>query len=256
MQESVAPRRKKGWMSLKVTQVIDETWDTKTFLLEDAEDGLCPFDYIAGQYLTFRFDDISVRPVARSYTMSSSPNQQGFAAVTIKRVVGGLVSNYFCDKVEVGSLLKARGPIGRFTWDATRCRRQLVMVGAGSGVTPFVSILRAYADTLGQPGSPEKMTLLVAYRSKQDLICWPDLEVLQKIPGIRVLTSLTREDARAEGFLHGRPDEAMLAGVCEGTYEDATYMTCGPEAMMKTVCEFLKAKGVPEPQIMLESFGD
>ena len=79
------------------------------------------------------------------------------------------------------------------------------MVGAGSGVTPFVSILRAYADTLGQPGSPEKMTLLVAYRSKEDLICWSDLEALQKVPGIRVFTTLTREDARDEGFLHGRP---------------------------------------------------
>lgn len=256
MESSAAPRRKKGWMSLKVTRVIEDTWDTKTFLMEDAEDGSCPFDYIAGQYLTFRFDDISERPVARSYTMSSSPNQQGFAAVTIKRVVGGLVSNYFCDKVAEGSILKARGPIGRFTWDATRCRKQLLMVGAGSGVTPFVSILRAYADTLGQVGSPEKMTLLVAYRSKQDLICWPDLVELAKVPGIRIYTTLTREDARSEGFLHGRPDEAMFEAVCEGTYADASYMTCGPDAMMKQVCEFLQKKGVPDEQIMLESFGD
>ena len=256
MVETVAPRRKKGWMNLKVTRVIEETWDTKTFVMEDAEDGSCPFDYIAGQYLTFRFDDISERAVARSYTMSSSPNQEGFAAVTIKRVVGGLVSNYFCDKVIEGSVLKARGPIGRFTWDSTRCRKQLVMVGAGSGVTPFISILRAYADTLGQEGSPEKMTLLVAYRSKQDLICWDDIIALQKVPGIRIFTTLTREDARAEGFLHGRPDEPMLVGVCEDTYEDATYMTCGPDAMMKLVCEFLQKQNVPDEHIMLESFGD
>ncbi len=256
MQESAAPRRKKGWMNLKVTEVIDETWDTKTFLMEDADEGSCPFDYIAGQYLTFRFDGISERPVARSYTMSSSPNQAGFAAVTVKRVDGGLVSNYFCDQVFPGAILKARGPIGRFTWDPARCRQQLVMVGAGSGVTPFVSILRAYANTLGQPGSPEKMTLLVAYRSKQDLICWKDLDALQKIPGIRVFTTLTREDARDEGFLHGRPDEAMLEGVCENTYEDATYMTCGPDALMKLVVEFLQKKGVPDQHIMLESFGE
>jgi ferredoxin-NADP reductase len=257
MQESVAaPRRKKGWMNLKVTRVTEETWDTKTFFMEDADDGSCPFDYIAGQYLTFRFDDISERAVARSYTMSSSPNQQGFAAVTIKRVVGGLVSNHFCDKVTVGTVLKARGPIGRFTWDPTRCRPHLLMVGAGSGVTPFISILRAYADTLGQPGSPEQMTLLVAYRSKQDLICWDDIVNLQKIPGIRIFTTLTREDARSEGFLHGRPDEAMLASLFEGTYANSTYMTCGPDAMMKTFCQFLQDKGVPDEHIMLESFGD
>ncbi len=256
MQESVAPRRKKGWMNLKVTQVFEETWDTKTFLMEDAEEGSCPFDYIAGQYLTFRFDDISERPIARSYTMSSSPNQKGFAAVTIKRVVGGLVSNYFCDKVAPGAILKARGPIGRFAWDSTRCRKQLVMVGAGSGVTPFISILREYADTLGQPGSPEAMTLLVAYRSKEDLICWEDLQALKNKPGIRIITTLTREDARNEGYLHGRPDEAMLGGVCEGTFADATYMTCGPDAMMKSVRAFLQSQSVPDEHIMLESFGD
>ncbi len=256
MQESVAPRRKKGWMSLKVTQVIDETWDTKTFLMEDAEDGSCPFDYIAGQYLTFRFDDISERPVARSYTMSSSPNQKGFAAVTIKRVVGGLVSNHFCDKVVSGSVLKARGPIGRFAWDAERCRKQLVMVGAGSGVTPFISILREYADTLGQPGSPAAMTLLVAYRSREDLICWNDLKALQGKPGIRIFTTLTREDVQNEGFLYGRPDANMLAKISSGTYSDATYMTCGPDAMMKTVCEFMQKNGVPDEHILLESFGD
>ncbi|MCX6131892.1 MAG: FAD-binding oxidoreductase [Proteobacteria bacterium] len=200
MQESPGPRRKKGWMSLRVTEVIDETWDTKTFLLEDADEGSCPFDYIAGQYLTFRFDDISERAVARSYTMSSSPNQQGFAAVTIKRVPGGLVSNYFCDKVIKGSIVKARGPIGKFCFDASRCRDHLIMLGAGSGVTPFVSILRAYADTLGQPGSPKLMTLLVAYRSKEDLISWTDLEALRRLPGIQLHVSLTRQDARDEGF--------------------------------------------------------
>ena len=54
-----APRRKKGWMSLKVTKIEDETWDTKTFYLEDSVDTGCPFDYIAGQYLTLRFDKIA-----------------------------------------------------------------------------------------------------------------------------------------------------------------------------------------------------
>ncbi len=67
---------------------------------------------------------------------------------------------------------------------------------------------------------------------------------------------MTREDARSEGFLHGRPDEAMMEGVCEGTYADATYMTCGPDAMMKMVVDFLQKKGVPDPHIMLESFGE
>lgn len=255
MEQAPAPRRKKGWMSLKVTQIVEETWDTKTFYLEDAVDGSCPFDYIAGQYLTIRVD-AGERPVARSYTMSSSPCQKNFAALTIKRVQGGMVSNWTCDHLKVGDVIKAIGPIGKFCYEPERFRSHLVMVGAGSGVTPFVSMLREYADRLGTAGAPEKMTLLVAYRSKQDLICWRDLEALAKIPGIRVLTTLTREDAQSEGFLHGRPDEAMLDLACLGTFHEGSYMTCGPDALMQLTVEYLKKKGVPEEHVHLESFGN
>jgi ferredoxin-NADP reductase len=256
MQEATTPRRKKGWMNLKVTDIVDETWDTKTFYVEDADEGSCPFDYIAGQYLTFRFDDIAERPVARSYTMSSSPCQKTFAAVTVKRVPGGLVSNWLCDKVKVGDTLKARGPIGKFVYDASLCRPKLFMVGAGSGVTPFVSIMREYADKLGQPGAPQSMTLLVAYRSKEDLISWTELEAINKVPGCKVICTLTREDARSEGFLYGRPDEAMFAETMTGTYADTTYMTCGPDAMMNLVIDFTKRQGVPAEHAMMESFGN
>lgn len=250
------PRRKKGWMNLKVTRIDDETWDTKTFFFEDAQDGGCPFDYIAGQYLTLRFDGIAAKPVARSYTMSSSPIQEGSCALTVKRVEGGLVSNWMCDSLKVNDQVKALGPIGKFAYDPEKFRSHLIMLGAGSGVTPFVSMVRQYADTLGQPGSPERMTLLIAYRSKQDLILWEELERLKKIPGINIITTLTREDATAEGFLHGRPDDAMFDKVFAGTYGEGSYMTCGPEAMMDHFVEFLKKAGVPEEHIHLESFGN
>ncbi len=256
MQELAPPRRKKGWMNLKVTRLVEETWDTKTLYLEDAEEGSCPFDYIAGQYLTFRFDDIAERAVARSYTMSSSPSQKGFAAVTIKRVPKGLVSNWLCDQVQVGSVLKARGPIGKFVFDSALCRPHLLMVGAGSGVTPFISIMREYADKLGQAGAPREMTLLVAYRSREDLISWKEIEELRRVPGVRIVCTLTREDMRSEGFLYGRPDEAMLAQVFEGNYADSTYMTCGPDAMMHLVVDFVKRQGVPAEHAMMESFGN
>ena len=250
------PRRKKGWMNLKVTRIEDETWDTKTFYLEDAQDGGCPFDYIAGQYLTLRFDKITEKAVARSYTMSSSPVQEGFAALTIKRVESGLVSNWMCDHLKPGDQVKALGPIGKFCYDPQKFRSHLIMLGAGSGVTPFVSMVRQFAPTLGQPRSPEKMTLLVAYRSKQDLISWDELVQLNKVPGVNIVTTLTREDAQTEGFLHGRPDEPMFGKLLNGTYHDSSYMTCGPEAMMELWVEFLKKQGVPEEHIHLESFGN
>ena len=66
-------RGKKGWMNLKVVDVVHETHDTDTFYLVNEDEGERAFDYIAGQYLTFRFDGVQDKPLVRSYTMSSSP---------------------------------------------------------------------------------------------------------------------------------------------------------------------------------------
>ena len=247
-------RVKRGWMNLKVTEVIHETADTDTFVLVDADEGGRPFDYVAGQYLTIRFDDLAPKPIVRSYTMSSSPCQTHTSAVTIKRVDGGLVSNWLLDHVKVGSVLRARGPIGKFVYDPAHDRPHLGMTAGGSGVTPFVSILREYAPRLGQPGAPRALTLLVSYRSQSDLICWRDLTAAAAHPGVRVFTTLTRDPEADATFLRGRLDDAMLTKAFAGTYGDATYMTCGPQAIMDATVAHLQARGVPAPHIKTESF--
>ena len=256
MTELKAPGRrvKRGWMNLKVDRVIHDTWDTDTFILVDADEGGRPFDYVAGQYLTFRFDDIEEKPLVRSYTMSSSPCQDGFSAFTVKRVEGGKISNWLCDTVKPGTILRARGPIGKFCWDAAHDNGHLIMVAGGSGVTPFVSILREYADRLGKDHAPEKMTLLVSYRSKKDLILWPDLEELKKLPGVQVFTTLSRENAEVEGFWHGRITDEHLARAIGADYHHATFMTCGPEAIMNHTVAHLKAKAVDDAHVKTESF--
>jgi ring-1,2-phenylacetyl-CoA epoxidase subunit PaaE len=247
-------RRKRGWMNMRVAKIKDETWDTKTFYFIDDDDNNVPFDYIAGQYLTFRYDGLQDKPLARSYTMSSSPSQTDYIAVTVKRVEDGIVSNWMCDQLKEGDILKARGPIGRFCYHPDQSHPHLIMVGAGSGVTPFLSIIREYAPKLGSEGAPAKVSLLVAYRSKQDLIAWDDLQELAKVPGVAIQTTLTREDATAEGFLHGRPDVKMLEAFIGGEYARSTFMTCGPEAMMNMTVEHLKAMGVQDDHIQLEAF--
>ncbi len=247
-------RRKKGWMSLKIQKIVEETWDTKTFYFVDAEDGGRQFDYIAGQYLTFRYDNIAAKPLVRSYTMSSSPCQEGAVACTIKRVENGIISNWMCDELQEGDILKARGPIGKFVYSPEFCKPNIVMVGAGSGVTPFISILREYAHSLGQEGSPRTMTLLVAYRSLKDLISWDAITELRDIPGIKVVTTLTRENATDQGFWNGRPDPKMLDQVVENIYDDKTFLTCGPESMMEMVVNHATSQGVAPEHAMTESF--
>lgn len=247
-------RRKKGWMNLKVSSIIDETPDTKTFYMVDADDGGRAFDYLAGQYLTFRFDDLGSKPLVRSYTMSSSPCQNESIAVTVKRVEGGVVSNWFCDAVQNGSILRARGPIGKFCWDPTRGCRHLVMVAAGSGVTPFISIIREYAQQLGQKDAPQSLTLLVAYRSEKDIICEKELQEFKQIPHTNIHITLTRGQNDSQEYWRGRPDDAMLDRMLNGKFKDTLYMTCGPNGLMETVVGYLRRHGVPEEHIEQESF--
>ncbi len=251
-----APTRriKRGWMNLRVERIVDETWDTKTLYMVDAEEGGRPFDYVAAQYLTFRFDDIEAKPIVRSYTMSSSPCEAEYSAFTVKRVEGGRVSNWLCDAVKVGTILRARGPIGKFVYDHAHDSKHLVMVAGGSGVTPFVSILREYAPRLGSPGAPDSMTLLVSYRSLQDLICWKELQEARAFAKVNVHTTLSREDATQDGFWKGRVDDVLLERAIDGTYEKGTFMSCGPQAIMDMTVAHLKARGVADHRIKLESF--
>ena len=95
-----------------------------------------------------------------------------------------------CDELKVGDVLKARGPIGKFVYLPESCKSDIVMVGAGSGVTPIS--IREYAHCLGKVNNND---LVVAYRSQKDLICWDTIAELKNIPGIRIITTLTREEA-------------------------------------------------------------
>jgi ferredoxin-NADP reductase len=114
--------------------------------------------------------------------------------------------------------------------------------------------MREYAPRLGQPGAPRQMTLVVSFRSRADLICQKELEMLQKTPNVRVVITLSREDASQHGYWHGRLTESILSRALEGSYGSATYMTCGPQAIMDLTVQHLKSKGVADEHVKLESF--
>lgn len=258
MTESVNVKKrrvKRGWVAYEVKEIKQETHDTKTFIFEDKDEGSYQFDYIAGQYLTFRYDGVAEKPVVRSYTMSSSPCQKENIAVTVKAVEGGLISNWMLNSLEKGSVLKARGPIGRFALDPNEKNTAVFMVAAGSGVTPFISIIREYIAFSKANNTNVTLSLLVSYRTTNDLISMQEIDEFRQFPGVKIDITLTREDKTSEGFLKGRIDETHLNNFFGGNYNnDFIYMTCGPDAVMDAMVAHLKANGVDESAILLESF--
>lgn len=241
-------RRKKGWMDLQVKEIIQETHDTRTLVFVNKEEQTRAFDYVAGQYLTFRFDGLAHRPVVRSYTMSSSPCQKPVIEVTVKEVDNGFISKYLCHDVKVGDTLRARGPIGRFCYDPEKDFKKAFMIAGGSGVTPFVSIIRQYASN-----SDVQLSLLVFYKTKKDLISWDTLVELNKLPNVNIHCSLTREDCTSDGFLYGRSNPQLFESLFIDPL-DTTFFCCGPQLLMDQVGEYLASKNVAAPHYKTESF--
>jgi ferredoxin-NADP reductase len=73
-------------------------------------------------------------------------------------------------------------------------------------------------------------------------------------PNVHVVTALTRDPEAGSEFLKGRPDVAMLENFVGGSYERATFMTCGPDALMAMTSQLMLSRGVPPEHVKTESF--
>ncbi len=243
-------RIKKGWMPLRITKIIDDTWDTKTFYFVNHEEDSRAFDYEPGQYITFRYDSISEKPLVRSYSMSSAPCELEAIGVTVKRVDNGVVSNWMCDVLRVGDILRARGAMGKFIYDPVADQKHLVMIGAGSGVTPFRSIMKEFFA--GGIPTLETATLLVSYKSTSDILFREELEQFSQSTRCRIFITLSRENSTR--YFHGRIGPEFFDQTLNSHMNAATYMICGPDEMMESAKNELLKRAVLEDQIKLESF--
>jgi len=129
---------------LVCVDIRQETHDVRTFTFR-AADGQ-PFAFSAGQYLRFAVD-IQGEPLNRCYSASSSPLRPGLISVSVKRVAGGVVSNWLHDHLAVGTRLSAVGPAGQFVLPEATANGPLLLISGGSGITPVMSMLRGLSIT-------------------------------------------------------------------------------------------------------------
>lgn len=246
-------RVRRGWIPLKVKEIIDVCSDTRTikFVEEDCEH--LSFDYIPGQYMSFRFDDLGPKPLVRSYTISSCPKDSELW-VTVKEVPQGRISHYFCREIKVGDVLRARGAMGRFIYEPAKDYPNLVLIGGGSGVTPFLSMVRQYYQSVLPEETPESLSLVFSYRNRMEIIGHEEIELAEKSNYISVVKTLSRDNFSEGGFSFGRIDQSMLDRAVGHRYEDKTYMLCGPQDLMNSAAQLLKDQGVSGKHIKTESF--
>lgn len=231
--------RDHGFHTLGVLEVVTETRDARSFVLDIPADLRSGYAYEAGQFLTFRcrIDD---HTYLRSYSMSSAPGVDDRMQVTVKRVPGGLVSNWMIDTLGPGDLVEATLPSGVF---GRRVReRDMVALAGGSGITPILSVLKTFLGT-----SPHRARLFYANREADSVIFDSALRALAERHGDR-LEVVHHLDA--EVGLVGADEVAAFAGDCRG----ADVYLCGPGPFMVLAESALLRAGADPETIHIERF--
>jgi ferredoxin-NADP reductase len=230
--EQRAPGR---WQVATVTRVKPETPRVKSFRLR------LPMwmPHLPGQHYDVRLTAPDGYRAQRSYSVASSPLDEGEVELTIDRLEDGEVSPYFHDVLVEGDLVEVRGPFASyFVW---RGEAPVLLIGGGSGVVPLMAILRHRRRAM--PDVP--MRLIYSVRSPEDVIYADEL-------GDEATLTYTREPPDGWTGHTGRIDEPMIeaAGL-----DQATAFTCGSNGFVETASRLLLASGVDARRIRTERFG-
>ena len=242
------PRWTQGRIRLRCVETVAETHDVRTFRWV-AEPPML-FDYQPGQFLTLDLE-IDGNQVKRSYSISSSPTRPAALEITVKRVPGGLVSNWLHDHVRPGFAVWASGPSGKFTC-LPRPPEKLLLLSAGSGVTPVISMSRWLFDS----GAQSDVVFLHSARTLDDVPFLAELAFMAA-RSRRFRSSLVLTRPPPEQQWNGPTGRITPALVLREVpdYRSRTIYSCGPTPFMETAREVMTQLGFPMERFHLESFG-
>ncbi|MEQ8582448.1 MAG: ferredoxin--NADP reductase [Marinoscillum sp.] len=236
---------------VKIEKVIRETSDAFTLVLENAPS---IGSYLPGQFLNF-FLDINGEEVVRQYSFSSSALIGEPPAVTIKKVAGGLASNFLGEHLRAGDEVSVSTPSGRFTTTYGE-RRRVLMVAGGSGITPLYSMMKSILAR--EPES--QVTLLYANRSSESIIFKAGLDYLeQKYHGrLEVKHFLSAEDAgpeKQENTVFRKLNRFDFQKYVDAYWKESPEVfICGPDSLMDLSVVSLSDLGLSDDRIRVEAF--
>lgn len=240
-----------AWQSAAITRIADETPTCKSFVLRPAQWG--PF--LPGQHIDVRLTAEDGYTAVRSYSITSAPSDTTELEIVVQRLRDGEVSSYFHDVAVVGDTIELRGPFTEhFVWRPERDGAALLVAG-GSGVAPFVSMIRHRATV---PDAPS-LALLYSSRTWQEIIHREELQQQRSAQaGLRVVVALTRETRaeRPDAAYFRRIDSAMMRDVLAGFDGSPSCYVCGNNGFVGAATDALRMAGVATDRIRTERYGE
>ncbi|MBA2962048.1 MULTISPECIES: 1,2-phenylacetyl-CoA epoxidase subunit PaaE [Ramlibacter] len=221
----------------------------------DVPESLQPvFGFTQGQYLTLR-KDIDGQDLRRSYSICAGVDE-GELRVGVRKVRGGVFSNWINESLKPGDTIHVMAPQGRFFVPLEAgARRHHLGIAGGSGITPILSIMKTVLAR--EPGS--RFTLVYGNRSLRSTMFKEELEDLKDRHMTRLVLHHVFSDEHADTPLNmGVMDRdklgVFLRTVVPAASIDHAYV-CGPFQMNDEAEAALLAAGVPEDRIHIERFG-
>ena len=239
--------------ALRVVEVVPETSEANSIRLEVPSELRERFAFRAGQHLTLR-TTIDGEEVRRNYSLCTAPDEQDWM-VTVKRIGGGLFSNWVGDRLKAGDNVDVMPPHGSFTTEISGKPRHLVGIAGGSGITPVISLIRTVLKS--EPNS--RFTLLYGNRDSSSVIFLDALAALKDkyLDRFEIYHFLDAEEQDIElfnGMLNrDRLDAAIPALVPDAAEVDGWFI-CGPGPMMDAAEGALLDGNVPRERIHIERF--
>jgi ring-1,2-phenylacetyl-CoA epoxidase subunit PaaE len=240
--------------ALEVAEVVPETDEAVSISFVVPYDLVDQFRFKAGQHLTL-MSVIGDEEVRRNYSLCTAPADNKLM-VTVKRIAGGLFSNWVADELKPGQRIAVMPPHGSFTcaFDPAASRHYVGIAG-GSGITPVMSLIRTALSE--EPNS--RFTLFYGNRDSSSIIFLEALAGLKDryMGRLELFHFLAEEEGDIDlfnGMLDkARCDEAIDSLIADATGVDAWFI-CGPGPMMDAAEAALLDRNINKDKIHIERF--
>lgn len=241
------------YYTLTIQEIQRETDDTITICFK--QPGLRKIKYLAGQYITLILR-INGRKYARAYSFSSAPSVDATLDVTVKRVPGGVVSNYINDELKVGDVVEVLEPMGDFTYENCHPIQTIFLWGVGSGITPLFSIIK---DVLHKFRGTA-IHLIYGNKNQESTIFRNQLSLLkQEYPTVFSMTNFYSQSdnvIESNSIHKGRISSEFVTNLVaqQKNVNESFHYICGPKGLKDTIQSSLMDLDVPSSSIFVEEF--